>query len=152
MEHDSSDPELPRARAKILLVEDDDELRALIAEHLGAAGFEVIEARDGEGFIDRLTETCLAGDSGQAFDLILSDIQMPAFSALDVLVGAHRLLGQTPVVLMTAFGAPRTHESALRLGATVVLDKPIRMALLRETVAGLLARNRTGASTTTTAL
>ena len=147
-----SEPELPRARARVLLVEDDDELRALIAENLGAAGFEVIEAKDGEGFIDRLTETCTAGDSGQAFGVILSDIQMPAFSALDVLVGAHRLIGQTPVVLITAFGDPRTHESALRRGATVVLDKPVRMALLCETVANLLARNQTGASAPTTAL
>jgi CheY-like chemotaxis protein len=147
-----SDPELPQSRARVLLVEDDDELRALIAENLGAAGFEVIEASDGEGFIDRLTETLTAGDSDRAFDVILSDIQMPAFSALDVLVGAHRLIGQTPVVLITAFGDPRTHERALLRGATVVLDKPVRMALLCETVASLLARDQTGRSVAATAL
>lgn len=133
----------PSSIPRVLLVEDDDQLRALIAENLASAGFEVIQASDGEGFIDRL----VAGESVRGFDVIVSDIQMPAFNALDVLVGAHRLIGHTPVVLMTAFGDPRTHESALQRGATVVLDKPVRMAVLCETVANLLARARTGPPT-----
>ena len=141
----------PLSRARVLLVEDDDELRAVIAACLAAAGFEVIEASDGEGFIDRLTETLTAG-SGRAFDVILSDIQLPTFSALDVLVSAHSLIGQTPVVLLTGFGDPRTHENALLRGATMVLDKPVRMALLCETVANLLALARAGSPSVATAL
>jgi CheY-like chemotaxis protein len=124
-------------RARILLVEDDDELRALMAESLSAAGYEIVEARDGEGFIDRLAEALPIDEQGWRFDAIISDIQMPVFNALDVLVGAHRLIGPTPVVLITAFGDPRTHESALLRGAAVVLDKPFRMAVLLETVANL---------------
>jgi DNA-binding response OmpR family regulator len=131
---------VPASRPRVLLVEDDEQLRALIAENLATAGFDVTEANDGEAFIDRL----VAGESGLEFDVILSDIQMPAFNALDVLVGAHRLIGQTPVVLMTAFGDPHTHESALLRGAAVVLDKPVRMALLCETVTNVLARARPG--------
>jgi CheY-like chemotaxis protein len=131
-------------RARILLVEDDDELRALMAESLSAAGYEIVEARDGEAFIDRLAEAPPVDPQGWSFDVIVSDIQMPAFNALDVLVGAHRLIGPTPVVLVTAFGDPRTHESALLRGAKVVLDKPFRMAVLLETVANLRVSAQAG--------
>ena len=147
-----AEPVLPPRRARILLVEDDDDLRDLIAENLAAAGYEVVEARDGEGFIDRLTEALTVDEQGLGFDVVVSDIQMPAFSALDVLVGAHRLLGPTPVVLITAFGDPHTHENALLRGATVVLDKPVRMARLCETVANLLARAQAGPAPITTAV
>lgn len=138
----SRDPAPVSARPRILLVEDDSELRALVSITLTQAGFEVIEANDGENFIDRLAEALATGQTPRGFDLILSDIQMPIFSALDVLVGARRLIGQTPVILMTAFGDAPTEERALRRGAEMVLNKPIRMAVLCETVARLLARTR----------
>jgi CheY-like chemotaxis protein len=140
----SGDPVPCPAPARILLVEDDAELRALVAATLGNAGFEVIEAKDGENFIDRLAEALAVDRAARGFDLILSDIQMPIFSALDVLVGARRLIGKTPVILMTAFGDAPTEEQALRRGAELVLNKPIRMAALCETVVRLLARTRPG--------
>lgn len=130
------------ARARILLVEDDSELRALIATTLTKAGFEIVEAGDGENFIERLAESLAAHEVGRGFDLILSDIQMPIFNALDVLLGARRLMGETPVILMTAFGDGKTQEQALRRGAEMVLSKPIRMAALCETVSRVLARSR----------
>jgi CheY-like chemotaxis protein len=138
----SAEPAPRPTRARILLVEDDSALRELIATTLAQAGFEVIEASDGDAFIERLSEALAADETGQGFDVILSDIQMPTFNALDVLVGAHRLIGQTPVILITAFGDRPTHEQALRRGATVVLDKPVRMAVLRETVLQLLTQTQ----------
>ena len=141
----SPDPAPHPPRARILLVEDDSELRALIATTLNDAGFQVIEASDGDAFIERLTEALAEGDAGQGFDVILSDIHMPAFNALDVLVGAHRLIGETPVILITAFGDRPTHEQALLRGAAVVLDKPVRMTVLCETVTELLIQAQSGA-------
>jgi len=131
-------------RARILLVEDDPELRALVATTLTNAGFEIIEASDGENFIERLTESLAAREPGHVFDLILSDIQMPIFNALDVLLAARRVIGETPVILMTAFGDAPTRDQARRRGAEMVLSKPFRMAALCETVARVLARSRTG--------
>ena len=133
--------EMSLSPARVLVVEDDDDLRELIVENLTDAGFEVVEARDGEAFIDRLSAT-LADEGDRAFDVILSDIHMPSFSALDVLVGARQLIGDTPVILITAFGDPQTHDRALLRGAAVVLDKPVRMAQLCETVASLALHSR----------
>lgn len=126
-------------RRRILLAEDDAELRALIAVTLRSAGYDVVEASDGDGLIDTLAETLRPDRTEGAFDLILSDIRMPHFSALDVLVGARRFIGDIPVVLITAFGDTSTHERARHRGAAIVLNKPVRLSELCATVASVLA-------------
>ena len=125
---------LPRAEKKrrILLAEDDTDLRELIAATLRGEGFDVTEAVNGDDLIEKLTSVSQAPST--AYDLILSDIRMPTFTALDVLVGAREVIGRTPVVLLTAFGDPETHRRALYRGATMVLDKPIRLSDLSATV------------------
>ena len=78
-----------------------------------------------------------------AFDLIVSDIQMPGFTALDILAGLRRTLSHTPVILITAFGDPLVRHKAERLGAVCVFDKPFDIGDLRSAVVHALAR-RTG--------
>jgi CheY-like chemotaxis protein len=143
----SSEPPEVGARlcGKILVAEDDAELRALIGATLRGAGYEVVEACDGDALIDKLSDVLLPEQNSAAFDLILSDIRMPNFSALDVLVGARRFIGKIPVVLMTAFGDASTHERARRRGAYVVLNKPVRLSELRDTVDQVLSRAREAA-------
>ena len=128
--------------ARILLAEDDRELRALVALALKDAGFEVVEAPDGYTLLEYLARALRPDGSVERYDLILSDIRMPNFTALDVMVGARGFIGHTPFVLITAFGDPATHERALRLGATAVLDKPIRLDKLCGTVSAILADKR----------
>jgi CheY-like chemotaxis protein len=131
---------LPAAR--ILLAEDDRELRTLVALALRDAGFEVVEAQDGNTLLEYLAREVRPDGKIERFDLILSDIRMPNFTAIDVMVGARGFIGQTPFVLITAFGDPTTHEQALRLGATAVLDKPIRLDKLCATVSAILGEKR----------
>jgi DNA-binding response OmpR family regulator len=121
------------------VAEDDFELRALIAAKLRSAGFEVVEAPDGEALLGRLADA--AGESGtvEGYDMVVSDVRMPSFTAFDVLVGAHRLLAKTPVLLITAFGDEKLHERARRLGATAVMNKPVSMNELGLEVCRILA-------------
>jgi DNA-binding response OmpR family regulator len=126
--------------ARILLAEDDGDLRTLLSSKLREAGFEVTEASDGKALLERLTEGYSSDGSYDPFDMVLSDIHMPHFNALDVMVGARRCLGATPVVLMTGFGDAHTHAQALRLGATAVLDKPLRLDALSATVVEILSQ------------
>jgi len=126
-------------RGRILVAEDDAELRALIGATLRDAGYEVVEASDGDALIDKLADVLRPGQVSAPFDLILSDIRMPNFSALDVLVGARRFIGRIPVVLMTAFGDQNLHDRARWRGATLVLNKPVRLAELCGTVERVLA-------------
>jgi DNA-binding response OmpR family regulator len=128
----------PAVAARILVAEDDSELRALIASELRSSGFEVVEARDGEALLGRIADAVLPGGE-ELYDMVVSDVRMPKFTAIDVLVGARSLLTRTPVVLITAFGDQRLHERALRLGAAAVLDKPVDMVELATEIRRILA-------------
>jgi CheY-like chemotaxis protein len=119
------------------LAEDDGEFRELLSWRLRGAGYEVTEASDGQELLERLIEG-QEHDGQEPFDVILSDINMPHFSALDVMVGARRCLTVTPVILMTAFGDVHTHEQANRLGAAAVLDKPFQLDELSATLERIL--------------
>jgi CheY-like chemotaxis protein len=124
--------------ARILLAEDDGELRMLLALKLQDAGFEVTEACDGKDLLERLTEAAPSSGGADSFDMILSDINMPHFNALDVMVGARSRLTTTPIVLMTSFADDNTREQARRLGASAVLDKPLRLDDLSATLVRIL--------------
>jgi DNA-binding response OmpR family regulator len=137
-----ADAASPAVAARILVAEDDSELRALIASELRSSGFEVVEARDGEALLGRIADAVPLGGTGDLYDMVVSDVRMPKFTAIDVLVGARSLLVRTPVVLITAFGDPKLHERALRLGAAAVLDKPIDMVELAAEIRRILATRR----------
>jgi DNA-binding response OmpR family regulator len=109
----------------LLLAEDDDGLRPLLAERFRAEGFEVVEAEDGSAVVEYLAESIVQNIRHPGFDLIVSDIRLPGLNALDVLRGARGALEATPVILITAFGDRRTHDRALLLGASAVFDKPL---------------------------
>lgn len=110
---------------RLLLAEDDDGLRPLLAERFRAEGFEVVEAEDGAAVVEYLAESIVQNSRHPGFDLIVSDIRLPGLNALDVLRGARGALEATPVILITAFGDQRTHDRALLLGASAVFDKPL---------------------------
>ena len=114
-------PSAPR----LLLAEDDEDLRSLLAEQFRRSGFEVVEAEDGTAVVECLAQSILRADPRASYDLIVSDIRLPGLSALDVLRGARSALELTPVILITGFGDRRTHERALFLGASAVFDKPL---------------------------
>jgi len=127
---------------RLLLAEDDDSLRPLLAERFRAEGFEVIEAEDGAAVVEYLAESILQSSRHRNFDLIVSDIRLPGLNALDVLRGARSALEATPVILITAFGDQRTHDRALLLGASAVFDKPLDVDDLIDAACRLLTPPR----------
>lgn len=132
--------QLSGSPARVLLAEDDVELRALLCWRLRGAGYEVTEVGDGQELLERLIEGHEHDGRHEPFDVVLSDINMPHFNALDVLVGARRCLTTTPVILMTAFGDAHTRDQANRLGAAAVLDKPFELDELSSTLARILSQ------------
>ena len=115
----------PQTKSSILLAEDDAELRELLSLALRNAGLTVVEASDGYALLDRLADAIEDDGSLGRYDLIVSDVRMPGYSGIDVLMGTRQLPGLPPVVLITGFGDPKTHDLAKRLGAVAVFDKPV---------------------------
>lgn len=124
-------------RVRVFLAEDDPALRRLLALVLRAEGYQVIEAEDGPSLLDQLgttllEDTTLAPPDGE---LILTDVQMPGISGLDVLVGLRQAQWRTPIIVMTAFGDQAMRRRARRMGVSAFLSKPIDLAELRAVVA-----------------
>ncbi len=115
---------------RILLAEDDAEMRALVSGDLRRAGYSVVECADGAALLRRLQSA--SRTEGLGVDLVIADVRMPELTGLEVL---ERLRGAdpfTPYIVVTAFGSAETRRVARRLGAIAVLDKPFEIAdLLR---------------------
>ncbi len=118
---------------RVLIVEDDSEMRALITEQLRRSGFEVVPAEDGLEAIDCLRHSLSSGTGG-GFDVVVADIRMPGLNGLELLADLRRTHWDPPVILITAFGSPETHQEAKRLGAWAVLDKPFGFEQLQAAI------------------
>lgn len=105
--------------ARILVVDDDGDMRALLADELRREGYEVTEASDGG-------EAVLACRRGE-FDVILMDKNMPGPSGLDLLPGFRRTCPRTRLIMMTAFGDVPSYVEATEKGAADYLFKPFRI-------------------------
>lgn len=133
---DEGQPVDGRAPARVLLAEDDDAMRELVAGALKGDGYHVIEAVDGHDLAARLSRLVLAEWPGEPIDVIVSDVCMPGFDGLEVLAGLREAGIRTPVVMMTGFPSERTAGRAHRLGATL-LAKPFDLDVLRSHVTAL---------------
>jgi DNA-binding response OmpR family regulator len=123
---------------RVLLAEDDAELRRFLATTLRRDGYEVIEAKNGDELLSLIGSQILSPLDRPAIDLVVSDIRMPGQSGLRVLASLRRADWGTPVVLITAFGDRETHEEARRLGAVAVFDKPFDIDDLRTVVMNVI--------------
>jgi CheY-like chemotaxis protein len=122
------------SRRRVLLAEDDPELRRLIASVLRSDGYEVVEAADGLALLAHIEHALTARRERSDTFLVLADIQMPGLSGLDVLAILRCARCATPVVLMTGFGDDETHGEARELGAAALFDKPVDLDRLRNIV------------------
>jgi DNA-binding response OmpR family regulator len=126
-----------RPSARILVAEDDDEFRILLASALRSGGHDVVSCRTGDDLLLHLRMYLLQlGD--EEHDLIISDIRMPGASGLDVLESLKGCQSRPPMILITAFGDDATHAQARELGAASVLDKPFRIDVLLSEVRRVL--------------
>jgi DNA-binding NarL/FixJ family response regulator len=125
---------MAEARRKILVIDDDRAITALVAEELVARGFDVVVAHDGhEGFVAILKLMP---------DLVLCDISMPIMSGFEVLERLNSLaprLGHIPFVFLTALADRESELRARRLGADDYVTKPIDFDMLDMIISARLA-------------
>ncbi|UUP17193.1 response regulator [Nitratireductor thuwali] len=119
--------------AKLLIVEDDVSVRSFTARALAAAGHMVETAEDGMEGLDKIKQ-----EAG-AFDLVLSDIRMPAMDGIEMAREAASAFPGLRLLLMTGYAEQR--ERAAELEGTVrgVVNKPFTLAEIRDRVGEALA-------------
>jgi CheY-like chemotaxis protein len=128
--HDTSEFQLPLGR--VLIVDDDDEMRVVLRRMLESDGYDVTEQSRATHVLEALRRT--------PFNLVILDKEMPGLTGLDLLPVLRREFPRLPVVFVTAFGGRQVASSALRLGATSYLEKPFRLAQLRDALDGVFSR------------
>jgi two-component system, response regulator, stage 0 sporulation protein F len=128
----------PGTPARVLVADDDTEMRRLVCDTLRKDGHQVVEEPDGGRLLVRVASLYHPTETVEPVDLIVSDIRMPVCTGLDILKGMRDAHWATPVVLMTAFADDEVARRASLLGATL-FNKPFQMSELRETVKALLA-------------
>ena len=118
----------------LLLVEDDLEMRRMLAAALRRDGYFVVEAANGDDALVWLGPGVLDGDLERIPDLVVSDIRLPYFTGLEILESLQVSTRRIPVILITGFPDRDTYAHASRLGAECVLEKPFDLAELRAAV------------------
>lgn len=127
---------IPRKTGRrVLLAEDDAEMRSLLSSQLREDGYDVIEAQNGVELVRAIHRF---ESAFSPVHLIITDVRMPGFDGLEVLEYLRYANLAMPVIVMTAFGDSRTHLAARSNGAALVLDKPFDVDALRAAVARLV--------------
>jgi DNA-binding NtrC family response regulator len=124
------------AAERILVVEDDELTRGLLVKALARDGYRVEESTDGEAALARLA------NGSDEIDIVVSDVQMPRRSGMELVAELARSHPEVPVVLLTAYADPSAAMDAIALGAVDYLAKPVDVMALRATVRGALERRR----------
>ena len=114
----------------ILVVDDEPDVEVLFRQQfrrdLRAGRFSMEFAQSAPMALERITE---AGD--ESLILILSDINMPGMSGLELLPKAKAMRPDVPIIMITAYGDAETKRQALENGAEALLTKPIDFGMLR---------------------
>src|SRR5216110_1061965 len=96
---------------------------------LRAGRFHMDFAQSGDKALQRISDV-----DGANLILILSDINMPGMTGLEMLPKAREVRPDVPIIMITAYGDPETKRKALEGGATGLLTKPIDFTLLRSEI------------------
>ncbi len=119
--------------SRVLIADDEDSMRTLVARAIAMDGHEIVTAQDGAEALDILTR-----ENG-AFDLLLTDIQMPIMDGIALALSAARDFPDLTILLMTGFAHQRERASNLSAIAHDVITKPFSVADIRTAVADALA-------------
>jgi two-component system, cell cycle response regulator CpdR len=133
-------PQPPRRQnssmAKILVAEDDGEVRALIVRALNEGGHLLTEAEDGAAALDALNH------HNNEFDLLLADVKMPIMDGIALALAAGRDHPEVAIILMTGFTDQRERAHGLDALVHDVIAKPFTLGQIQVAVKEALLAGR----------
>jgi DNA-binding NtrC family response regulator len=125
---------MAEAKPRILVADDERNIRKHLAMVLEAAGYRTAEARDGEEAV----ELCKQMHP----DIAFVDLHMPKLDGLEVLASVRALSPKTAVVIITAYGSAANATEAMKLGAVDFLEKPFEPKTIEILAKEILLRHR----------
>lgn len=111
---------------KILIIDDDAELRKTVSDVLNAAGFSTDMAVSGDEALEKLVS--------EKYDIVLLDMMMPGRDGMDVLMDLKKLRPSTKVIMITAFATIENAVASIKKGAHDYISKPFKIMDLINTV------------------
>jgi len=120
----------PTSPARILVVDDEDEVRLSLRRMLESAGYEVLEASDGQ----EAMKVCRS----RPLDLVITDIFMPGQEGMETIQALRREFPTLKVIAITGKTPEVYLKTARLLGAQATLEKPLRLETLLEAVRAVL--------------
>ena len=123
---------------RVLIADDQDSMRTLVARAVAMDGHDIVTAADGAEALEILNR-----DDG-AFDLLLTDIQMPVMDGIALALAAARDFPKLKILLMTGFADQRERAHGLNAIVHDVVTKPFSAAGIRTAVAAALAARKSG--------
>ena len=123
-----------RTSAKVMIVEDESNLRLVLGKELQRLGYTVQAASDGEAALKLLEEA--------GVDVLLSDINMPGISGVELLRRVRERANPPEVILLTGYATVETAVEAMKLGAYDYLSKPYRIGELDALVRSAIEKRR----------
>jgi two-component system, cell cycle response regulator CpdR len=122
--------------SRILIADDEDSMRSLVARAIAMDGHQTVTAADGAEALEIVTR-----ENG-AFDLLLTDIKMPVMDGIALALAVKRDFPAIPILLMTGFADQRERASGLDAIVNDVITKPFSIAEIRAAAARALVAGR----------
>ena len=119
---------------KILIVEDEPQMRLGLKDNFEFEGYQVDFAEDGQAGLEAL--------QNNTYDLMILDVMLPKISGFDLLKKIRNEGNETPVIMLTAKGEEIDRVLGLELGADDYVTKPFSLRELLARVKAILRRNR----------
>jgi DNA-binding NtrC family response regulator len=124
------------SRGHLLVIDDEEDLRDMIAFVLRRDGFEVVPVDGGAAALNRLQV--------RAFDLAITDLKMPGMNGMEVLTELKKIDAAMEVIVITGYASEQTAAECTARGAYGYLRKPFDISELRSLVERALERRRAG--------
>jgi len=125
---------MPDSPKHLLLVDDEDALRAVVAERLAEEGFVVQQASSGEQALEKLAEF--------AFDILLTDLRLPGLGGRELLGAALERYPDLIAIIITGYGTVQDAVGAIKQGAADFIAKPFQFDELLHVIASALEQRR----------
>ncbi len=128
------------AKGRVLVIDDEPEVRKIVRFALEKQGYDVVEAEDGEKAI----ETIRSGDNSLLTDVIICDVRMPKINGLEAVAFFREQFPSVPIIVLTGYPDMELATSFIKQGVMEYLVKPVEREKLIETVDKAMALSGSG--------